>query len=279
MNATTKESRLHPRVSVSSICFMGLSRDALLAQFAALGPQRVSLLNSEVLDDPAALRRALDDNGWQAESVTHPFRMFQPLERSDAVMRDARDALSRVIEAAAGVGARSIYMLTGGHGDLTWEQAAEVFSEAVAPCVVQARAAGVQLAIENASVLFADNHIAHSLADTLTLAEMADIGVCLDIYGCWTDAGLDQLIRRALPRLALVQWSDYVYGDRALPCRAVPGDGALPLQRIMGWLLEAGYRGAFDLELIGPRIEAEGREAAVRRAAQTTGAMLTGFGA
>ncbi len=32
-------------------------------------------------------------------------------------------------------------------------------------------------------------------------------------------------------------------GDRFLPARAVPGDGAIPLERILGWLLEAGYLG------------------------------------
>ena len=38
----------------------------------------------------------------------------------------------------------------------------------------------------------------------------------------------------------------------------MPGDGDIPFDRILGPLLAAGYTGAFDLELIGPRIEAEG---------------------
>src|SRR3712207_6940678 len=41
------------------------------------------------------------------------------------------DGLSRVIESAAAVGARVVYMLTGGRGEITWEQAAERFCEAV----------------------------------------------------------------------------------------------------------------------------------------------------
>ena len=47
-----------------------------------------------------------------------------------------------------------------------------------------------------------------------------------------------------MPRLQVVQVSDYVYGDRALPCRAVPGDGAVPFKRILEWMLGAGYKGA-----------------------------------
>ena len=61
-----------------------------------------------------------------------------------------------------------------------------------------------------------------------------------------------------MPLTGLVQVSDYVLGDRTAPCRAVPGDGAIPLERILGDVLDAGYGGVFDLELVGPRIDAEG---------------------
>ena len=63
-----------------------------------------------------------------------------------------------------------------------------------------------------------------------------------------------------------MQLSDYVVGTLATPDRAVPGDGDIPFDRIVGQLLAAGYEGVFDLELIGPRIEAEGYERAVPRA-------------
>jgi sugar phosphate isomerase/epimerase len=169
-------------------------------------------------------------------------------------------------------------MLTGGHGRLTWEQGAEAFSAAVAPCVAQARDAGISLGIENASTLYADLHIAHSLRDTVALAEQAGIGICMDLYGCWTEAALRETMERAVPRCHIMQVSDYVYGDRALPARAVPGDGAIPLHRLLEWALAAGYQGAFDLELIGPRIDREGHLAAVRRAAEEVGKTLDSLG-
>jgi sugar phosphate isomerase/epimerase len=221
----------------------------------------------------------LATGGYTLETIAHPFLPFRPLESREESWREARATLTQLIHAAEELGARSIYMLTGGHGSFTWEEAAATFSEAIAPCVVEARNAGVALAVENSSVLYADNHIAHSLRDTITLAELAGIGICMDLYSCWTEAGLRESIERAIPRLHVVQVSDYVYGDRALPCRAVPGDGAVPLQRILTWLLSAGYAGAFDFELIGPRIDTEGHLNAARRAAQYTGALLTTLGA
>jgi sugar phosphate isomerase/epimerase len=59
--------------------------------------------------------------------------------------------------------------------------------------------------------------------------------------------------------------SDFVVGTLTTPDRAVPGDGDIPLEHLLAQLLDAGYQGVFDLELIGPRIEAEGYEPAIRR--------------
>ena len=46
----------------------------------------------------------------------------------------------------------------------------------------------------------------------------------------------------------------------------------------MGLLLAAGYPGAFDIELVGPRIEAEGYEMAVPRAVRAIEAVLERLG-
>ena len=93
------------------------------------------------------------------------------------------------------------------------------------------------------------------------------------------EAGLRDLFRRVMPLVGLVQVSDYVLGDRSTPCRAVIGDGAIPLERLLGDILAAGYTGVFDLELVGPRIEAEGARAATRRAAENLSEILTRLGA
>ena len=45
----------------------------------------------------------------------------------------------------------------------------------------------------------------------------------------------------------------------------MPGDGDIPLARIFGYLEDAGYTGPYELEIVGPRIEAEGYPGAVRR--------------
>lgn len=249
----------------------------LARHWRALNARRVSLSSDLVLhDNGAAAYAALRAGDHRLETLTHPFTAGRHLARSEEFRRGVREQLDRVIEIAARLGAPSIYMLTGGHGSYGWEEAADIFCAAVAPCAAHAREAGVALLIENAPPLYADLHIAHSLRDTVTLAQMAGIGVCIDIFSCWTEADLKESVERGLPCCGLVQVSDYVYGDRSLPARAVPGDGAIPLQQILGWIVNAGYQGVFDLELIGPRINAQ--DSQVARAADYVGKMLRSLG-
>jgi sugar phosphate isomerase/epimerase len=270
---------MHERVSIDSLCFPGAAFDALADHWRRLDARRVSFISPLLEAEGRAAAQAVLAAGYVLETIPHPFMASQALRSDDVVVAEERARLDRLIEDANALGARSIYMTTGGHGAMTWEEAAECFATAIAPCVEQAREAGIPLMIENANPLYADLHLAHSLPDTLTLAEMAGVGVCIDVFGCWAEAGLEASLEKIVPRCHLVQLSDYVYGDRSLPSRAVPGDGVVPLARILDWLLGAGYTGAFDLELMGPRIDAEGHFEATRRAADRVGEILQSLGA
>ena len=63
-----------------------------------------------------------------------------------------------------------------------------------------------------------------------------------------------------------MQVSDFKVGTMSASDRVVIGDGDIPLRRLCGALAEAGYDGWYDIELLGPAIEAEGYEAVVPRA-------------
>ena len=68
-----------------------------------------------------------------------------------------------------------------------------------------------------------------------------------------------------------MQLSDFAIGTKSTPNRLVPGDGDIPMERIVGQVLAAGYEGAFDLELIGPRIDDEGYESSSKRGGRIRG--------
>ena len=269
---------MHERVSVNSLCFMGTSLDEQEQYWRELQPKRISFVSVQAFHEGEDKARAIVEKGnYRVETVSHAFSM-DPLPQEEEAWEPLRANLSRVIRFAKSIGAQSIYMVTGGRGRRTWEEAAEIFSAAVAPGAAEAREAGIPLLIETAPFVYAGNHIPHSLRDTVTLAEMAGIGVCIDLFSVWSEAGLKDTIERALPICHLVQVGDYVFGDKSLPMRAVPGDGDIPLATIIEWIVKGGYANGFDLELLGPRIDKEGQVNAARRAAQFVGGVLEKLG-
>jgi sugar phosphate isomerase/epimerase len=269
---------MHPRVSLHQVGFMSESIAAFVQFARNLGAAQMTLA-SPLLLSPAApeeARAALAAGGPRAATLAHAFALQPDLERDTG---GAAALLSATIEAAPSLGTSHVYMVTGARGALDWEASAARFAALIAPCRKQAEAQGLALSVETANLLNADIHIAHTLDDTIRLAELAGIGVTIDLGACWFEGDLAGKFRRALPLTRLVQVSDYVLGDRTTPCRAVPGDGAVPLERIIGLLLDLGYEGLFDLELSGPRIEAEGHRAAFQRGAEALSELLVKLGA
>jgi sugar phosphate isomerase/epimerase len=270
---------MHPRVSVSQICFMSEPVARVGALCREIGAQRVGLLNDALLEEMPSVQAMLADGALKPAAVTHVFMAGKRYPADAQTVEAERAKLSRVIQLVKSIGAPPIYMVAGGRGPGSWDASARAFRDALAPCILEAREAGVVLSVEPAPIVYANIHIAHSLRDTMKLADIAGIDVCIDLGACWTEADLRELITEVAPRCTLVQVSDFVFGDRSFPCRAVPGDGVVPLKQIFDWLLSAGYKGAFDLELLGPRIEEEGRAKAVTRAAKHVSAILTELGA
>ena len=96
----------------------------------------------------------------------------------------------------------------------------------------------------------------------------------MDSYSCWYERGLEQLVRDNLELLALVQICDFSIGTFDPPNRSAIGDGDIPVERLLQMLIDAGYDGGFDVEILGPEIEAEGYASAIRRSGEHTTEIL-----
>lgn len=157
-----------------------------------------------------------------------------------------------------------------------WDDALGALEAAIAPVRERAEEARVGLALEHTGPLRLDLSFVTSLRDGVDAAEALDIGVCVEVNSCFAERSLEETLRRGKDRLRHVQVSDFVIGSLCTPDRAVPGDGDIPLAAIVAWLDAAGYRGALELELVGPRIESEGYESSIRRSiAYLDGLLLT----
>jgi sugar phosphate isomerase/epimerase len=183
------------------------------------------------------------------------------------------------IAVATRVAAPMVVLTTGPAGPVTWDEAADAFAATMAPLVDEARVAGVALVLEHTNSLRADVGFVHTLRDAVDLARRVGLGVCMEVNACWGERDLAATLRDGADVLRLVQVSDYAVGTTSTPDRLVPGDGDIPLRRILGDVLAAGYEGRFELELVGPRIDAEGYASAITRSVTALSELLVDLGA
>jgi sugar phosphate isomerase/epimerase len=262
---------MHERISVSAISSNGWSFDEDVAWWRSAGVTNVGvalrkleafgLAGGTVLVVDAGLR------------VTNLLALAFPLTAADRWPAH-QERLLAAVAAASAMGAECFVTTTGPAGSMPWDEAADAFAEASAPVVAACRDAGIPFVVEHTNSLRADVGFVHTLRDALDLVRPLGGGVLMECNACWAERGLAATIAADVEHIRLVQVSDYVIGTLCTPDRVVPGDGDLPLTRIIGWLLDAGYTGVFDIELIGPRIEAEGYDSAIRRSVAAVEALL-----
>jgi len=267
---------VHPRISLSAISTFGWTLDEDLAFYERAGITAIgaSLAKLEAAGIEVGARR-LRDAGMRVTNLIGlgPFHLDDPAQWSSQ-----RDRVRAALDASEAVGAECMILTTGPARQLSWEDAADALEAALAPVIDDARTRGIPFGLEHTNSLRVDVGFVHSLADVVDLARRLDIGVCVETNACWAERGLADTIVSGVDTFRIVQVSDFAIGTLSTPNRLVPGDGDIPLARILGQMLAAGYDGVFDLELIGPRIDEEGYEAACTRAVATLGAQLTDLG-
>ncbi len=268
---------MHPRVSLSAISTFRWSLDEDLAFYERAGITAIGAslakLETAGIEDGA---RRLRDAGVRVSNLIGigPFHLDDPSQWDGQ-----RDRVRRAVDAAEAVQAECMILTTGPAGQLSWEDAADALERALTPVIADAHARGIPFGLEHTNSLRVDVGFVHTLADVVDLARRLGIGVCVETNACWAERGLATTIDAGVETFRIVQVSDFEIGTLSTPNRLVPGDGDIPLERILGQVLAAGYPGCFDLELIGPRIDEEGYDAACRRAVAALGELLERLGA
>jgi sugar phosphate isomerase/epimerase len=258
------------RVSVSAVSSWRWSLDEDLEFWADAGITQVGLsfrkLEAAGLDVAVARVRDgglrvsnLVELGWC--NLDDPSTWSAHQERLLAAV----DVAASLSGSGAGSGTGCLVLTTGPAGRLDWAEAADALAEMLAPVRVAAVGDDVALTIEPTGPLRLDLSFVTTLRDGVELADRLGVGVCIEVNSCFAERGLLDTVRGAVDLVEHVQVSDFVIGSLCTPDRAVPGDGDIPLARIVSGIVDAGYRGAFELELVGPRIEEEGYASAITR--------------
>ncbi len=264
-----------PRIGLNSLSTASWTLSQDLALYDRLGVSRAGLfvdkLEAEGADKAVGLVHAAGLH------VDHVFSRGIALADSAAWPRERRRLLEAV-DLASALGAPILTVTTGPAGPLEWEEAAGACEEALGPVVEAASRRSLRVALEQTLPIRPEVGFVHSFAETVVLARRLGAVAVLEANYAFAERGLSDSLSEAGPLLGLVQLSDLVPPSTVVPDRAVPGDGVIPLERIIRRVSANGYHGPFELELLGPRIEAEGYEAACRRAVAHLSWMLAAAG-
>ena len=266
---------IHPRLSVNALSSFNWSFDQDLALWQELGVHHAGLLISKIADDRETKVARLRAAGIRPTTVVcGPFALAAPESWAAT-----RASLIETLDLVAAMGGGTVYSPPGRTTGAPWQEVLEVFCEAVAPCVAHAKRCGVRLGIEPS--LRTDASFVNTMRDAIDVAARTGVALVADFGNCWMERDLREVLKRAGPHICLVQICDVQIGGLGKPTpggRVHIGEGELPLERLMQSVLDTGYEGYFDLEVLGPAIEAEGYAPALRRGVDRASALLADAG-
>lgn len=266
---------MHPRLSVNAMCTYAWPFEKDLKLWSEMGLSNAGLLAAKISDNPRSRMQQLGDAGIRTSTlITECFALADrsTWERTRAVQREA-------IDLVAEYGGHSIYFTPGRTTTAPWRDDLETLADALAPTVAYAREKGVLAAIEpslRTSVSFVN-----TLHDAIDVAERTGISLIADFGNMWMERDFRETVARAMPHIALMQIGDVVIGSPGKPApggRVHIGEGELPLRRMMLDVLDAGYEGVFDLEVVGANYAEEVSETALKRGIEAASTLLADLG-
>jgi len=164
------------------------------------------------------------------------------------------------IEQAAGIGAPVVVLVCGADGRQPLEKSREQIREGILKILPAAESAGVKLAIEPLHPMYAaDRSAIVTLGQANQMVEEINsslVGVAVDVYHLWWDENLQHEIIRCgrnghLFAFHVCDWN--VPTVDFLNDRGLMGDGCINVNRIRGWVEEAGFSGYCEVEVFSDK--------------------------
>ena len=173
------------------------------------------------------------------------------------------DANRAVLEASR-LQADTLIVLAGGKNNHIHTHLRRTLCLALKRLAAVASEHGIQLALEPFHPGCGDEwSFVNDLRSTLDIIERVDnpsLGIVLDTYHLGMDRDLLRWLPDVAPYIHLVQLGDGRHCPHGEMNRCLLGEGCVPLEELMELLYENGYRGAWEVELIGEDVELLGYE-------------------
>ena len=230
--------------------------DEDVARYARLGVDTIEVVEAK-LDGArfADQMRSIAAAGLAISGVQPAVRTFfgsrmmpQPTDLK-ARIAALRGSIERLARFAPGV---PFITNTGAHPKGDMAEAMRLVGDALGELARVAADHGVTLALEplNPTSVNVESAI-WTIDQALEVIDRADsplVGLCLDYWNIWQNADIEAAIARAAGRILTVQASDW-RTPRSFADRIVPGDGIIPLARLIAATRAAGFSGSYVVEI------------------------------
>lgn len=209
---------------------------------------------------PGVLRARLESHGLRVSTLQNldPFDVVEP-RRSKVGSRETL----KYLDLGAELGALCVMACVGPRGEKTVEEALQILETQLGALIPCLKERGLRLAIEPLHPLRQDLSFLNLAVDVVELLERIDsehVGYAFDLWHLWWQRGIEETAARSASRIFCVQPSDHKAVTLRTWDRAIPGDGIIPIARLVKAIEGGGYGGFYELEILSDDNEAQGYE-------------------
>jgi sugar phosphate isomerase/epimerase len=262
-------------LSLSEISTVDASYREDLRAYAAAGFAGIGIWESKLGANDDADVAALRESGLRATNCVPavpsvlPNTVIDGPDDVDVRVRALCDSMHRLSR----FGPDCVLCLTGPAGDRDEYEARQLVIDGLRRIAAAADSAGVRLGLEPIHASERDGlTIVTSIPETLELlaeAGLPDVGIMVDLWHLWDTPEIERHLAEQVGRITGVHVSDW-FGD-GRGDRALPGEGSSRTAELVAVLRDAGWRGAWDVEIFGDRSQPDslwslGVDEAARRA-------------
>lgn len=184
-------------------------------------------------------------------------------------------AAGRCLEYAAELQVPLIVVAGGPSRALTRRDAWKQAAAALDALLDKATCTGTTILVEPLHPVLVAESVVTSLADGLALiAGHEAAGLVVDTWHVWWDSRLGKCLRDAGRRIGIVHLSDWADSSAADLDRVLPGEGVADLPAICADLLDAGFRGWWEVEVLSGALWAGDQVALIRASYEAATAVL-----
>jgi sugar phosphate isomerase/epimerase len=242
-------------LSLSEISTVSASFREDLRAYAAAGFDGIGIWEMKLGDDEDGDLEAFRESGLKATNCVPAVPSILP----NGVIEGPEDVEERIGAICASMHRLALYdpdcvlCLTGPSGERDEDKARSLVVDGLRRIAAAADNAGVRLGLEPIHVSQRDAlTLVSTIPQALELlyeAGLPDVGIMVDLWHVWDTPDIERHLAENVERFTGIQASDWFAEERG--DRALPGEGISRTAELLRILREAGWRGAWEVEIFG----------------------------